>query len=74
METLIPIVAIVCMFVILPAMFFKFITDNRRAKTLSNDDERSFEEMNVIAARLENRIDSIERILDADHPGWRAKK
>jgi phage shock protein B len=38
------------------------------AKTLSPEDEKQFAELWQIAERMEQRIDSIERILEAEEP------
>jgi phage shock protein B len=65
-EELIPVVAIISIFVILPAMFFKFLTDARRAKTLTADDERTLDELYELAQKLEGRVNSIERIIAAE--------
>jgi phage shock protein B len=46
-----------------------YITRWRLAKTLSPEDEKQFAELWRIAERMEERIDSVERILEADGPG-----
>ena len=38
------------------------------AKSLSPEDEKQFAELWQIAERMEQRIDSIERILEAEEP------
>ena len=38
------------------------------AKTLSPEDEKQFAELWQIAERMEQRIDSIERILETEEP------
>jgi phage shock protein B len=45
-----------------------YVTRWRMAKTLSPEDERQFGDLWQIAERMEQRIDSIERILDAEAP------
>jgi phage shock protein B len=45
-----------------------YITRWRLAKTLSPEDEKQFAELWRMAERMEERIDSIERILDAEAP------
>jgi phage shock protein B len=45
-----------------------YTTRWRMAKTLSPEDERQFAELWQIAERMEQRIDSIERILDTEVP------
>jgi phage shock protein B len=46
-----------------------YITRWRLAKTLSPEDEKQFAELWRIAERMEERIDSVERILEAEGPG-----
>ena len=45
-----------------------YTTRWRMAKTLSSEDEKQFAELCQIAERMEQRIDSIERILEAEEP------
>jgi phage shock protein B len=45
-----------------------YVTRWRMAKTLSPEDEKQFGGLWQIAERMEERIDSIERILDAEAP------
>ena len=45
-----------------------YVTRWRMAKTLSPEDEKQFAELWRMAERMEGRIDSIERILDAEEP------
>jgi phage shock protein B len=43
-----------------------YMTRWRMAKTLSPEDEKQFANLWEVAERMEARLDSIERILDAD--------
>jgi phage shock protein B len=45
-----------------------YTTRWRMAKSLSPEDEKQFAELWQIAERMEQRIDSIERILEAEEP------
>ena len=67
----IAIVAIV--FVAAPATILHYITEWRKAKTLSTDDERLIDDLWRTARKLEARVDSLERILDTEAPDWREK-
>lgn len=46
-----------------------YVTRWRLAKTLSPEDEKQFAELWRIAERMEERIDSIERILETEATG-----
>lgn len=60
---LIPIVAILSLFVILPAMVFHYITKWRNQKTLMPNDEQMLEDLWRSAKAMERRIDTLERLI-----------
>ncbi len=74
MEALIPIVAILSIFVILPSIVLRSIVQFKKMRSLSDDDENLLDDMNSTAQRLEARVRTIERILDAENPNWRKDK
>ncbi len=45
----------------------------RQAKVLTADNERTLGDLSEQADRLQNRIDNLERLLDAAVPDWRKK-
>ena len=65
-ELLIPLVAVLSIFVILPGMIFHYITLWRKQKTLQPDDERIMEDLWRSAKRMERRIEALEALVDAD--------
>jgi phage shock protein B len=50
-----------------------YLTRWRAARTLSREDERALAEIWQSTRRMESRVESLERILDAQTPGWRAR-
>jgi len=64
-EMLIPLVAILALFVVLPGMVFHYITLWRRQKTLQPDDERMLEDLWRSAKAMERRIETLESLLEA---------
>lgn len=50
-----------------------YATRWRTARILSRDQERILAELHENARRMEDRMDSLERILDSEAPGWRGK-
>ena len=60
------------LFVVLPWMIFHYITKWKMAATLTGADERLLDEMHDIARRLDDRLTTVERIMTADNPNWRA--
>ncbi|CAH2601000.1 phage shock protein B [Rhodovastum atsumiense] len=52
-------------------IFAHYSTRWRAARMLSKDDERALAEIWDSTRRMEARIENLERILDAQAPGWR---
>jgi phage shock protein B len=52
---------------------FHYLTRWRASRRLSTDDERALGEMGETARRMEERIAALERLLDAEAPGWRSR-
>ena len=44
---------------------------NRSSRHLTEEDQQALEDMLVAVDQLVGRVESLESILDADHPGWR---
>lgn len=47
-------------------VIFYFITKWKQTREISGDDERMLEDLWVLSQRLEERIETLERILDDD--------
>jgi phage shock protein B len=60
------------LFVALPWLIFHYITKWKMAATLTGADEQLLDEMHDIARRLDDRLNTVERIMTADNPNWRA--
>ena len=71
MDELIPVIAIVTLFIGLPWLIFHYITKWKTAATLSGGDEKLLDELHDAARRLDDRLNSIERIMTAENPNWR---
>jgi len=48
-----------------------YVTEWRKTKSLSADDERLVDDLWQTAQRLERRVESLETILDREAPDWR---
>jgi phage shock protein B len=46
---------------------------NRSSQSLSVEDRQALEQMLAKVDQLNERLDSLESILDADHPDWQGK-
>jgi phage shock protein B len=66
------IVAIVALvFIAFPATIMHYVTEWRKTKSVSPDDERLVDDLWKTAQRLERRVDALETILDKEAPSWR---
>jgi phage shock protein B len=72
-DVLIPLVAILSVFVFAPMILFHYITLWRRQKTLQPDDERMMEDLWRSAKAMERRIETLEALID-DEPAERAPR
>ena len=52
---------------------FHYITRWRASRRLSSDDEKALGELWQSARRMEARIEALEKVLDAEAPGWRMR-
>lgn len=70
MDDFIPFVAIVSIFVGMPWVILHYVTKWKTAATLTNDDEALLEELYQLARRLDERMDTVERLVAADNPDF----
>ncbi|ATW04798.1 MULTISPECIES: envelope stress response membrane protein PspB [unclassified Sphingorhabdus] len=59
------------LFIGLPWLIFHYVTKWKTAATITNEDEHLLEELHHMARRLDDRMETIERIMAADNPDWR---
>ena len=45
----------------------------RKSRSLSSADEKTLGDLFDLARRMEGRIAALERVLDAEAPGWRSR-
>jgi phage shock protein B len=50
-----------------------YLTRWRRSRKLSSEDERVLGELYEAARKMEARLAALERVLDAEAPGWRTR-
>ncbi|QNM83085.1 envelope stress response membrane protein PspB [Sphingomonas sabuli] len=70
MGELVPVLAIVILFLGLPWLIFHYVTKWKSAATLTGDDEKLLDELHDISRRLDERMCTIERIMAAENPNW----
>lgn len=61
--------------IVLPIwLVMHYTTRNSANRRLNSKDEALLEDLNENARRMEDRIRTLERILDADSPEWRNRQ
>ena len=65
------VLAILALFIGLPWIVLHYVTKWRHAAKITPEDENMLDEMYNLARRLEDRVQTVERIIAADHPEFR---
>jgi len=66
---------IVFLAVVVPIwLFFHYFFKSKSSRSLSTDDERMLEDVWENTRKMEDRIHTLERILDATDPDWRRQQ
>ena len=60
--------------VALPWLVLHYITRWKTAATLTNDDESLLDELYQLARRLDDRMDTVERLVAADNPEFQRSR
>ena len=71
-DILVPFIVLGILFIGLPWLVLHYVTKWKQAKTLTLDDENLLDDLHDTARRLEERVVTIERIMTADNPNWKA--
>ncbi len=72
MGYLVGIIAIVSILIILPWVILHHISKWKTAASLTTEDENLLDELHELARRLDERMCTIERIIQAENPNWRS--
>ena len=71
-EIFLPIIIVGMLFIGLPWIIFHYISKWKTASTLTTEDENLLDELHDLARRLDERMCTIERIVQAENPNWRS--
>lgn len=63
-------IAIIAIFIGLPWVILHYMTRWKTAATITTDDEVLLEELYNLAKRLDERMDTVERLVAADNPDF----
>jgi phage shock protein B len=69
-DVLIPVLVVGILFLGLPWLIFHYVTKWKSAATLTGADEKLLDELHDMARRLDDRLCTIERIMNAEYPIW----
>ena len=70
-EFLMPVLVCGMLFIGLPWLLLHYVSQWKRAPKITEEDERMLDEMYNLARRLEDRLNTVERIVAADNPDWK---
>ena len=67
-DIIIPLITMPTLFVGLPWIILHHVTKWKTAATLTTGDETLLEELYQVARRLDERMDTVERLVASEHP------
>ena len=70
MDDIIPFFAVASIFIVLPWIILHYVTKWKTAATITTDDEVLLEELYNLAKRLDERMDTVERLVAEDDPSF----
>lgn len=70
-DILVPAILFTSLFIGAPWVILHYVTKWRQAPKITEEDERMLDEMYNLARRLEDRLNTVERIVAADNPDFR---
>ena len=71
-EFLIPLFIVGMLFIGLPWLIFHYVTKWKSNAGITTEDENLLDELHDLARRLDERMCTIERIVQAENPNWRS--
>jgi phage shock protein B len=71
-DILVPIGIVGMLFIGLPWIILHYVSKWKTASTLTTEDENLLDELHELARRLDERMLTIERIVQAENPNWRS--
>ncbi len=70
-DVLIALIIFGSFFIGLPWVIFHYVTKWKSAATITREDEKLLDELHDMARRLDDRMETVERIIAADDPNWK---
>lgn len=70
-DIIVPVAVVGMLFIGLPGMILHYVTKWKSQTGISRQDEALLDELHELARRLDQRIETVERIVAADNPNWK---
>ncbi len=70
-DVIVPIAIVGMLFIGLPGLVLHYLTKWKSQTGISRQDEALLDELHDLARRLDQRIETVERIVAADNPNWK---
>ncbi|HEX7876388.1 MAG TPA: envelope stress response membrane protein PspB [Sphingobium sp.] len=70
-DVFLPIFICGMLFIGMPWLILHYVTKWRQAPKITDEDEKLLDELHLLARRLEDRLQTVERIIAADNPDFR---
>ncbi|WP_432199653.1 envelope stress response membrane protein PspB [Erythrobacter sp. W53] len=71
MDDFVPVFVVAMLFIGLPWIILHYMTKWKTAATITSDDEVLLEELYNLAKRLDERMDTVERLVASDNPDYK---
>lgn len=71
-DVIIPVLIVGMLFIGLPWIILHYVSKWKTSASLTTEDENLLDELHELARRLDDRMGTIERIVQADNPNWRS--
>ena len=70
-DVFLPIMVCGMLFIGMPWLIFHYVTKWKQAPKITHEDEQLLDELHMLARRLEDRVNTVERIVAADNPNFK---
>jgi phage shock protein B len=71
-EVIIPVLVVGMLFIGLPWLILHYVSQWKANASLTGEDEKLLDELYDLARRLDDRMNTIERIMADENPHWRS--
>jgi phage shock protein B len=72
-DVLVPVLIVGMLFIGLPWLILHYVSQWKKGASLTREDENLLDELYDLARRLEDRVETVERIMTADDPSWKSR-